>query len=134
MDTIVLDTDVFSFFLREGDSRAETYRPLVKDKRIALSFVRVGELYVWPAKRKWSPRRTAALEAALASAIVIPYDLELCRVFGRVKASLPRGVNVPSLDLWIAVCAMRHSSPLLTHNTRDFERIPGLVLLRAQIP
>jgi len=131
MDTIVLDTDVFSFLLREGDSRAEFYHPLVRDKRVALSFVTVGELYVWPVRRKWGPRRVATLEGALASAIIIPYDLELCRTYGRVTASLPRGLNIPSNDLWIAVSAIRHSLPLLTHNTRDFERIPGLALLVA---
>jgi tRNA(fMet)-specific endonuclease VapC len=130
METIVLDTDVFSFLLREGDSRADFYRPVVKGRRIALSFVTVGELFVWPAKRQWSEKRTAALEAALAAAVIIPYDLALCREYGRVKASLPRGVIVPTNDLWIAVSAMRHSLPLLTHNARDFERVPGLTLLR----
>jgi tRNA(fMet)-specific endonuclease VapC len=130
MKTIVLDTDVFSFLLRAGDSRAEIYKPLLRDRRIALSFVTVGELFVWPVKRGWSERKTAELEAALRAAVIIPYDLALCREYGRVKASLPRGVNVPSNDLWIAVSAIRHSLPLLTHNARDFERVPGLTLLK----
>jgi len=59
MDAVLLDTDVFSILLRQGDSRAESYRPLVKNKTIALSFISVGELYVWSVKREWGKKRLA---------------------------------------------------------------------------
>lgn len=126
MDAILLDTDVFSFLLKRGETRAELYSPYVKNKTIALSFVSVGELYVWAATRGWGPKKLAEFEETLKSTVIIPYDLELCRVYGRVKAGLPKGRTVPGNDLWIAVCAIRHSIPLLTHNRKDFESIPGL--------
>ncbi|MFQ5927407.1 MAG: PIN domain-containing protein [Terriglobia bacterium] len=129
MDAILLDTDVFSFLLRRGDTRGELYRPLVKDKTIALSFVSVGELYVWSVKRKWAAKTIAAFEEKLKATVIVPYDLELCREYGRVKASLPEGRVVPANDLWIAVCAIRHSIPLLTHNQKHFEGIPRLKLI-----
>lgn len=47
MDAVLLDTDVFSFLSKSRDSRGELYRPYVKGKTIALSFISVGELYVW---------------------------------------------------------------------------------------
>jgi hypothetical protein len=54
---------------------------------------------------------------------------ELCRTFGRVKASLPKGVVVGTNDLWIASCAIRHVIPLVSNNRKHFEKIPGLKLI-----
>ena len=123
---VIIDTDVFSFLLRPHDSRAYLYRPHLAGKRIGLSFVTVGELYAWAEKYQWAQRRREALEQAFASAVLLPYDLELCRTYGRVKAALPRGRVIPSNDLWIATAAIQHGLRLFTHNRRDFEGIPGL--------
>jgi tRNA(fMet)-specific endonuclease VapC len=122
MSTILLDTDVFSYLIRHGDTRGDVYRPLVKDKTVALSFVSIAELYFWAARRNWGPQKIAELE---------PYDLELCKTYARVKTRLQPGHVVPVNDFWIAVCAIRHSVPLLTRNKRDFAKIPGLSLLAA---
>ena len=43
MDAVLLDTDVFSYLLKD-DARADPYRPHVQDQTIAVSFVTVGEL------------------------------------------------------------------------------------------
>jgi tRNA(fMet)-specific endonuclease VapC len=132
MDAVLLDTDVFSFLSKHRDSRGELYRPYVKGKTIALSFISVGELYVWTIRRKWSPSRIAALERHLQAVVVVPYDLELCREYGRVKASLPPGRVVAANDLWIATSAIRHSIPLLTHNRKHFDGIPRLKVVSAE--
>jgi tRNA(fMet)-specific endonuclease VapC len=92
----------------------------------------VGELYVWTIRRKWSPSRIAALERHLQDVVVVPYDLELCREYGRVKASLPPGRVVAANDLWIATSAIRHSIPLLTHNRKHFDGIPRLKIVSAE--
>lgn len=52
--------------------------------------------------------------------------MELCKEFGRVKASLDAGRVIATNDLWIATCAIRHSIPLATHNYKHFEGIPRL--------
>lgn len=130
MDSVLLDTDVFSFLIREHDTRAELYRPHVSGKTIALSFVSVGELYVWTVSHRWSPKRIAALEERLKAAVIVPYDLELCRAYGRLKVALSTaGRTVPANDLWIATCAIRHSIPLVTHNARHFDSVPGLRMI-----
>jgi len=131
MDAVLLDTDVFSYLIRPGDTRADLYHPHVKGKTIALSFITIGELYTWTVKRQWGEKRIAELEQRLKAVVTIPYDQELCREFGRVKASLPGGRIVPSNDLWIATCAIRHSIPLLTHNLKHFEGIPRLQIVTA---
>jgi tRNA(fMet)-specific endonuclease VapC len=126
MDAVLLDTDVFSY-LNKGDTRADLYRPHVKGKTIALSFITIGELFFWTAKRKWGPKKIALLEEHIKVAVIVPYDMELCREFGRVKESL--NTVVPANDLWIATCAIRHSIPLVTHNAKNFAQIPRLQII-----
>src|SRR5947209_19831207 len=130
MDAVLLDTDVFSLLIRPGDTRGDLYRPLVQGKTIALSFISVGELYVWAELRSWSPTNIARFEERLKACVIIPYDLELCKTYARVKAKLPPHLRaIPVNDFWIGISAIRHSIPLLTHNREDFERIPGLMLI-----
>jgi len=130
MDAILVDTDVFSFLMKGTDTRAELYKPHVKGKTIALSFVTVGELFAWSVRKNWGAKKIADLEQRIKTAVVVPYDLDLCRQFGRVKAELLKtGSLVQANDLWIAACALRHSIPLLTHNAKHFARIPGLKVI-----
>lgn len=130
MDAVLLDTDVFSFLIKEGDTRADLYRGHVKGKTIALSFVTVGELYAWAAKKRWNAKRSAELERRIKAAVIVPFDLALCKQFGKLKAELlTAGRVIPANDLWIAACALRHGLPLVTHNAKDFEGIKGLSVI-----
>ncbi len=42
-----------------------------------------------------------------------------------MKAGRPIGDN----DLWIAATAIRHSIPLISHNRKHYDEIPGLVFI-----
>jgi predicted nucleic acid-binding protein len=101
----------------------------VKGKTVAVSFVTVGELFYGAEKRKWSAKTLSHLQEKLKAVVVVPCDEELCRTYGRIRASLPVGVVVAANDLWIAASAIRHSIPLVTNNRKHFERIPGLNLI-----
>jgi tRNA(fMet)-specific endonuclease VapC len=130
MDAVLLDTDVFSYLNKSGDSRANLYRPHIIGKTIALSFVTVGELYAWTVIRQWSSKRIAELEQRLKAAVIVPYDVDLCKAYGKLRATLQKkGTGVATNDLWIASCAIRHSLPLITHNYKHFAPIPGLQVI-----
>jgi predicted nucleic acid-binding protein len=52
---------------------------------------------------------------------VIPYDVEVARVWGRLAAAaLRRGRPRPQNDTWVAACCARHRLPLITLNVGDF--------------
>jgi tRNA(fMet)-specific endonuclease VapC len=129
MDAVLIDTDVFSFLMKPGDTRGDAYRPHVKGKTVAVSFITVGELYYGAEKKKWSAKNRQNLEERLKAVVIVPYDAELCRTYGRLRASLPVGLTVGTNDLWIAACAIRHAIPLITNNRKHFEKIPGLTLI-----
>jgi tRNA(fMet)-specific endonuclease VapC len=126
MNIVLLDTDVVSFLIK-GDSRALTYAPLVQGQRLAISFMTVAELFQWAAIRKWGPKRVTQLEQTLATYLIIPVDIELCRIWGTLRAERQAaGQTIAPQDAWIAATALRHTLPLITHNPSDFTGIAGI--------
>jgi tRNA(fMet)-specific endonuclease VapC len=130
MDDVLLDTNVFSYFLRRNDTRADLYYRYVQHKTLVVSFVTVGELYYWAELKKWGLAERQRLEEKLAATTIVWYDLEICKAYARIKSGLRTASGSHRLvgdnDLWIAACAVRHAIPLITHNRRHFEGIPGL--------
>ena len=129
-NSVLLDTDVFSFLIKPDPIRAKIYLPHVRSKFIAISFVTIGEMLFGAAKKKWGPQKIVQLNHRLQSVVMLPYDFKLCVIYGDLKARLQnRGTPIADNDLWIAACSVRHSIPLISHNRRHFEVIPGLVLI-----
>jgi tRNA(fMet)-specific endonuclease VapC len=72
------------------------------------------------------PRRTrqARFLAEIAS---LPFDDAAAEIAGRVRAGLDRaGTPIGPYDLLIAAIALAHDLTLVTHNRREFGRVPGL--------
>ena len=55
MEAVLLDTDVFSFLGKEDHKIGALYRKHVRNKRVAISFVTVGEVLSGAKKGNWSP-------------------------------------------------------------------------------
>jgi predicted nucleic acid-binding protein len=86
-----------------------------------------AELYQWAVACKWGMPRLQRLEQAIVSYLLIPPDLDLCRVWGRFRAERQTlGLTIDSQDAWIAATALRYIVPLVTHNPGHFRGIPGL--------
>lgn len=59
----------------------------------------------------------------------VPFDIAAARHFGTVRASLSRqGQMIGPYDLQIAAIALANDLTLVTHNTREFARVPDLRL------
>ena len=127
---ILVDTDVFSFLMKPGDTRGPIYAPHVEGKRVCVAFVTVGELFFGAYKRKWGVKKIDDLKRRLRSVVIVPYDQRLCYTYANIKAKLvAAGKPVADNDLWIASCAVTHAIPLVSHNRKHFENIPGLHLI-----
>ena len=131
MDVLLLDTNVVSFLLK-GDSRAQSYKSLLQNNRLALSFMTVAELYQWAAIRNWGQPRIAQLESYLENYLVLPFDIALCRLWGQVRAHCRRtGYAISPQDAWVAATAQLYNLPLVTHNPKDFEVVEELEIITA---
>lgn len=59
----------------------------------------------------------------------LPFDGNAAREFGEIRAYLARqGTPIGPYDLQIAAIARAHNLILVTHNTREFSRVQGLIL------
>lgn len=130
---IIIDTNIVSYLMR-GSPEARAYAPHLTGKLVAISFITVGELYYGAEKDKWGEKRRLRLETILKNFIVIPYDHEIAKRYGKVVAERNRiGHPISANDAWIAACAVRHASPLVTHNEKDFDSISNLQVI-SEIP
>lgn len=59
----------------------------------------------------------------LASWIILPWDEDAIAKFSTLRAA---GVRVGTQDLKIAAIALAHDALLLTRNSLDFAKVPGL--------
>ena len=126
---IVLDTNIVAYLMR-GGPLANTYAPHVEGKLIAIAFVTVGELYYGAEKARWGKARRRELESTLRNFVVIPYDHEIARCYGRLVTARQRaGDPIAPNDAWIAACTVRHGVPLVTHNAKDFQGIEPLEII-----
>lgn len=79
---LVLDTNIVSYLMK-GGVLAEAYAPHVQGKLLAISFITVGELYFGAEKANWGAEKRKRLETTLRNFVVIPYDHEIARCYGR---------------------------------------------------
>ncbi|WP_017326086.1 type II toxin-antitoxin system VapC family toxin [Synechococcus sp. PCC 7336] len=129
MDVVLLDTDVFSIILK-GASQARDYQYIIAGKRMALSFMTVAELFQWGYMRNWGSRRIATLETEMQNYLVLPPDIEACRIWAQVRArAKDKGRPISPQDAWNAAMALRYSLPLVTNNAKDYQTIDLLQVL-----
>ena len=127
----ILDTNIISYTMK-GGRLAKIYEPFLQGRLLVTTFITVGELYFGAEKDNWGERRKEELETRLRKFVIIPYDNEVARCYGRLVAEREKnGRSISENDAWIAACAVRHGIVLVTHNAKDFEGITGLTVLTA---
>ena len=93
-----------------------------------LFYFQAGNLEFLGVDPTWS-LNLLSISTLVAMLVVLPFDEQAARTFGELKARLERaGQVVSDLDLQIASIALEAQTPLLAHNRKHFERVPGLVL------
>ncbi|WP_322816716.1 type II toxin-antitoxin system VapC family toxin [Chloroflexus sp.] len=128
-DYLLLDTNIVSYIMK-GASTAELYKEHLSGKRLAISFITVGELWAGAEFARWSEKRRYQLRINIRQYVVIPYDYTIAQYYGKIIAHGKRiGRPISCADAWIAACALRHDIPPVTHNTKDFVNIPGLHII-----
>ncbi|MEO6319728.1 MAG: type II toxin-antitoxin system VapC family toxin [Polaromonas sp.] len=123
-----LDTNICSYVLRRHPaSLVERFTGLDRGQ-LWLSAIVAAELRFGAAKLA-SVRFSAAVEAWLAGFDVRPWPTEATHHYASIRAALERaGQPIGGMDLLIAAHAMAEDSVLVTHNAREFLRVPGLAV------
>lgn len=125
----VVDTDIFSFFLKK-DTRAELYKSHTDGHLLFLSFMTVAELERWAILHNWGQNKISLLDKSFKRYVIQHSNREICTHWAEIMAdSKRRGLNVSIADAWIASTAIYLQIPLITHNTKDFQKIDGLEII-----
>ena len=102
---------------------------------VVLNTVVAGELFVGVERSTNPPAERARVDTLLAKHPVLVYDLPAAEAFGRIRAALAvAGTPIGPLDAQIAAIALVHGLTLVTHNTGEFSRVPGLRIEDWELP
>lgn len=123
----LLDTNICIYLIKQKPPEVlQTFKQFAVGD-IAISAITVAELAFGASKSKQQARNQAALSQFLAPLIVVPFDAGAAQIYGKVRAWLEsQGTPIGALDLLIAAQALHLNLPLVTNNTKEFERIPDL--------
>jgi len=96
---------------------------------MAISAITLSELMHGVEKSSQVAANLRVIEDFASRLEVLPYTAKACQHYGQIRASLERsgrpiGVN----DLHIAAHARSEGLTLVTNNTTEFSRVPGLLL------
>lgn len=131
MNTVVLDTDVWSFLFKR-DSRAEQYRVHLEHNVLCVSFQTIAELYQWAETANWGEKRLARLRAWLKRFTVLGYDDITGQIWAHIRTERQqKGRPLSAQDAWGAACTPRYGYALITHNAVDYEHIAKSTIITA---
>jgi tRNA(fMet)-specific endonuclease VapC len=125
----LLDSNIWIYAMNGRHPKArETLESLPLDK-VYLSDIVLGELaFGWENSMKPAVTKRK-VEQFLSHFPRLNTDEATAKVYGQLRQSLQsRGTPIGMNDFWIAAQALQHKMILVTHNTREFERVDGLKL------
>ena len=122
----MLDTDICIYTINERSSAVLRAFRQFQSTGLGVSSVTAAELYFGVA-RTGSQRNLDALRRFLATLEIAPFDALAAEVFGSMRAWLAsRGTPIGPYDTMIAAHAQALGVTLVSNNTREFRRVPGL--------
>jgi len=121
------DTNVWIRFLNPGETRVKDRFLSSGPSTIWLCSVVKAELFFGAMKSSRTRENLSLLYDLFADFESVPFDDEAARKYGEIRSDLARrGTPIGPNDLMIAAIASIHNAVLVTHNTREFERVKGL--------
>lgn len=121
-----LDTHTLISFFR-GDGQVGLRLLSTSPADIAIPTVVLFELETGIAKSTDPTKRRAQLGELLRLVTVLPFGVDEARATAGLRAELERaGAPIGPLDTLIAGTALANRCVLVTRNTREFGRVPGL--------
>ncbi|NEZ63893.1 type II toxin-antitoxin system VapC family toxin [Leptolyngbyaceae cyanobacterium CCMR0082] len=125
----LLDTNVCVVYLNGRSTKVRDRLLATPLNEMAVCSVVKAELF-YGAMRSNNPTETIKRQQEFLQQFVsLPFGDEAAKAFGRIRAQLASvGTPIGAYDLQIAAIAMVNGLTLVTHNTREFDRVEGLRL------
>ena len=133
----LLDTNAWIAFLRQKSpplcARLQKHPPAdIVLCSVVLAELRYGAWRSGPTNR---PANDALIDQLCAHYVSLPFDESCANEYAAVRFHLEaQGLVIGPNDLMIAAIALTAGLTLVTHNSAEFSRVPGLALEDWQVP
>ena len=123
----LLDTNI-CIYIAKGQSLAVRHRfEQHSIQELAMSTITVGELRFGAEKSQARARALATIDQLVQMIRPCALPLEAAEHYGHIRATLQQlGHPIGNNGLWLAAHALAKGWTLVTNNTREFARVPGL--------
>ena len=126
----VLGTDTCIYIIkRRPKGVVERFENKIDVRDVGVSGITVAELRYGAEKSGFGERNLRALDLFISSLNVYPFGEVVTPVYAQLRATLERqGTPIGPLDTLIAAHALSLEATLVTNNTREFSRVPELLV------
>jgi tRNA(fMet)-specific endonuclease VapC len=127
----LLDTNILIYLIKnQPPAITQRVNALPEDTRLCMSFITWAELLKGAERSVRKPEVVRRLEAlARQVEVLYPNGPAICQHYAEQATRLKdAGTPIGANDLWIACHALAEGATLVTHNTREFQRVQGLSL------
>jgi tRNA(fMet)-specific endonuclease VapC len=123
----MLDTDILSELIRRPAS-LQAKVTAIGESRLCTSVINACELR-FGARKKASEALSNRVEQLLDTIEVLPLDRNVDRIYAEIRHALEaKGRPIGANDYLIAAHAVEQDCILVTRNSREFKRVPRLMM------
>lgn len=127
---LLLDTNICIYIIKQQPETVLRRFLEYQVGDIGISSITLAELRYGVAKSKHREKNAKALDEFIIPLEIAPFDEEAAQAYGNIRATLEKaGTPVGAMDMLIAAQALSGGLTLVTHNTREFSRIPALTVI-----
>lgn len=125
----LLDTNICAYIINRRPAQVRERLAQRSDDGVSISSLTVAELRYGADKSSRPAQNHENLEKFFLPLSICDFGAEAATVYGKIRAQLEqRGTPIGPLDTLIAAHALSLNATLVTNNTREFGRVPGLRL------
>ncbi len=123
----LLDTNICIYIIKQSPPSVFKRFRTLKVGEVGISAITYYELQFGISKSLRPKENQLALTEFLAPLEVLDLPAAAAQIFGELRAFLQKqGTPIGNYDLLIATHALHLGLTLITNNTHEFERVPGL--------
>ncbi|MCX5807655.1 MAG: type II toxin-antitoxin system VapC family toxin [Proteobacteria bacterium] len=123
----MLDTNACITLIKEKPGAMQSRLQDLSTDEVGISSIVAAELWYGIALSQKKKINEAALRDFLNYVSVLDWPYGACPIYGRIRATLKeKGAPIGAMDLLIASHALFLNATVVTDNTSEFQRVPGL--------
>jgi len=123
----MLDTDACIALIKNRPEAMRVRLSSLSPEEVGVSGIVAAELWFGVAHSQKKKQNEAALKDFMDYATLLDWPSEASHLYGKIREGLQKqGRPIGAMDLLIAAHALFLDTVLVTNNTREFERVPGL--------